>query len=82
LIESPHILGSKPVVCLINSTSAKLGYKTCIINKSAFHPEVAMRRLRNRPFLGLFYLEKVIAKNEYDYRNFMPAYFLKHRKRS
>jgi len=39
-----------------------------------------MRHLRKRPSFGLFYLEKVIATNEYDYRNFIPAYFLKHRK--
>lgn len=40
-----------------------------------------MRHLRKRPSFGLFYLEKVVATNEYDYRNFIPAYFLKHRKR-
>lgn len=40
-----------------------------------------MQRLRNHPSFGLFYLEKVIATNEYDYRNFIPAYFLKHRRR-
>ena len=39
-----------------------------------------MQHLRNRPSFGLFYLEKVIATNEYDYRNFIRAYFLKHRK--
>lgn len=40
-----------------------------------------MRHLRNRPSFGQFFLEKVIATNEYDYRNFIPAYFLKYRKR-
>lgn len=40
-----------------------------------------MHHLTKKPAFGLFYLEKVIATNEYDYRSFIPAYFLKHRKR-
>lgn len=40
-----------------------------------------MHHLTKRPSFGLFYLEKVIATNEYDYRSFIPAYFLKNKKR-
>ena len=53
----------------------KLLYRPIVLKKFMHH-------LRKRPAFGLYYLEKVIATNAYDYRNFIPAYFLKHRKRS
>lgn len=52
----------------------KILYRSFILKRFMHH-------LKKRPSIGQFYLERVIATNEYDYRNFIQAYFLKHRKR-